>query len=145
MPKINLKERFGKQFKVELGEVAGTAREYIIRHRWPNELGRGEIFAYESGRLGCFMAGLRKFGNLKKEFPSIKLVQRGAAEFVFAFDADLLPEIATALKARRRRQYSEKTLAKMRRNMLVVRQNRFSRKKSKLGSVLQKEMLSSKG
>ncbi len=113
---IDLKAEYGKTFRVRRDENNG----YIIPHKWPNELGDGYFFAYESGRLGCFMTGRKKFNNLKRSFPAVEIKQAGDQEIIFAFDAALFPGLAASLRAKRRRQYSSDALARMRQRVVVA-------------------------
>ena len=103
---IDLKRRYGDKYRIKKDECG----DRLIPHRW------GHFFAYSATELACFIKGSRKFNLIREQFPDIRVTQEGDQEIVFVFNPSLLPELAKALKASRKRQYSEETLNKLREN-----------------------------
>ena len=103
-PVIDLKANYGDRYRIKRDECG----DQLIPHKW------GHFYAHSDTELACFIKGNRKFKLISKQFPEIQVIQRGDEEIIFVFDPTLLPELATALKASRKKQYSEATLQKMR-------------------------------
>ncbi len=103
-PVIDLKASYGDRYRIKKDECG----DQLIPHKW------GHFYAHSDTELACFVNGNRKFNLIHEQFPNIRPTQRGDQEIIFIFDPALLPRLATALKASRRRQYSESTLQKMR-------------------------------
>ena len=97
-PVIDLKANYGQRYRV-LKDACG---DQFIRHKW------GDIYAHSATELACFVNGRKKYNLLKAEFPDIQITQEGDQEIIFVFDPSLLPGLATALKAHKKRQMSEK-------------------------------------
>ncbi len=118
-PVIDLKANYGNRYRINGSQ--------LILHKW------GHIYAHSSTELACFMEGNRKFKMLERQFSEIRATQRGDKEIVFVFDSSMLPKLASALKASRKKQYSETTLQEMRaraqsaRKVLVARRLRDRR------------------
>lgn len=97
-PVIDLKANYGNCFRVKRDECG----DQLISHKW------GHFFAHSDKELACFIKGNRKFSIIEAQFPEIRATQRGDQEIIFIFDPALLPGLARALKASRKRQVSER-------------------------------------
>jgi len=109
-PIFDLKAAYGNTYRVKRDENG----HYIIPHKWKNDLDMGFFYVYSATKLACFMTGNRKFNMIRDQFPGIEVTQRGDQEIVFTFTPDLLPGLAKALKAARKKRYSPETLERMR-------------------------------
>ncbi len=113
MQVIDLKARYGDRYRVKRDECG----DQLIPHKW------GHFYAHSSTELACFIEGNRKFKLINKQFPEIRITQRGDEEIIFVFDPALFPGIAKALKASRRVRYSPEALEKKRALMLEARKH----------------------
>ena len=116
-PVIDLRQNYGHRFRVRKDECG----DQLIPHKW------GHFYAHSDAELACFVDGNRKFNLIHEQFPEIRVTQRGDQEIIFVFDPALLPKLAPALKAARRKQYSPEQLVKMRERMLEARKHLIER------------------
>ena len=103
-PVIHLKANYGDRYRIKRDDCG----DQLIPHKW------GHFYAHSATELACFVDGRRKFNMIQRQFPDIRVTQEGDQEIIFVFPPALFPKLATALKAFRKKQYSEATLQKMR-------------------------------
>ena len=105
---IDLKEKFGKQYKigydpaVEVGESKHDPWNYLILCK------HGNIYPYSAKKLAfyCIGSGIRK--KLHKEHPDIEVYNwSDDGEAIFPFFLDQFDLIAKYAKPRRKRRLSE--------------------------------------
>lgn len=96
-PVIDLKANYGDRFRVKKNECG----DQLICHKW------GHFYSHSATELACFVKGNNKFNRIQKQFPEIRITQRGDEEIIFVFAPELFPAIAKALKASRKREISD--------------------------------------
>ncbi len=135
-PVIDLKANYGDRYRVKKDDC----RDQLIPHKW------GHFYAYSATELACFIDGCRKFKMIQRQFPDIRVMQEGDQEITFVFPPMLLPKLATALKAYRKKQYDEATLQNMRESARKARKALVAKRlREKSGDLSGKRQNTSKG
>ena len=112
-PVIDPRANCGNRYRIKKDECG----DKLIPRKW------GHFYAHSEGKLARFIDGNRKFNLIREQFPEIRVTQRGDQKLIFVFDPQMLPKLATALKAARKKRYSPEQLVKMRERMLEARKH----------------------
>ncbi len=108
---INLKERFGRRFRVVYEESYRADRGHAARAEQPWLMivpGRyGHIFPHGGNLLAASVDGYAKVAGVLRRLPCCRIHQDGdAGELTVVFDAADFAKVAKIIRARRRRQVS---------------------------------------
>jgi hypothetical protein len=103
-PVIDLKANYGGRYRMSRDEGG----DQLIPHKW------GHFYAHSATEFACFIEGNNKFHRMQKQFPEIRVTQRGDEEIIFTFDPALFPKLATALKTSNKRRVSDSEKARLR-------------------------------
>jgi len=111
---INLKDIYGKQYKIELDEAA----KYEVNGKndpWLFQIPcrYGHIYPYSDKFLAFYCIGTKTKGKIIREQPDIELVQDGDIEGVFLFTLDQFNTIAKHAKPKTKRRLSPEHKAKL--------------------------------
>jgi len=108
---INLRERFGRRFKIVMEEsyVAhyGDGARVDDPHYQIIPGGRGHIYAWSETRLAASTNTAGGTATKLKALPGVEVWQDGSDGCTALFGLDLFDQVADLLKLRRRRQVTE--------------------------------------
>lgn len=108
MKPLNLKELFGKRFKIKLDEAAKSTVNGL-KDPWlytiPCKF--GHIYPISNKCLGFWCTGVIINRRIQKDHPEIELVQDGDGEGVFRFTFDQFDTIAGYAKPKKKRRLSK--------------------------------------
>jgi hypothetical protein len=117
MAMINLKESYGKRYKVFMDEAWECEKNRQEEDKpWYYEL-RGKygfIYPYGDTTLGVMVTSEIIKGRLKRDFKGrVNIFWDGDGEGVFLFNPTIIHEIAAMIKVRRKRQLSPEQRMKL--------------------------------
>ena len=110
---INLRERFGKQYRISYDEAASAGGEradpwmMIILGRF------GTIYPYGRESLAVEIDGHPRIAKQLGAIPGIVLHQDGDDEKTFVFPVDLLDQVAAIVESKRVKRLTDEQKAKL--------------------------------